>query len=178
MEAGLFVFDGSLIDFSWYAASTDDHDRLMDTAQAIPSWLLTLTRIFLGCTFLFSDHGNASPGELVGFLSEAAKSAFPWYRPIVNALLIPHVHALGTVVVAAEVSIGTLMIIGLATRAAAIGALVLLVNYESAKGSPPWQPGIDQSDIVLALIVLVSAAGRAYGFDAAVHRRFPKAIVS
>ena len=141
------------------------HDRLMGTAPAIPPWLLALVRIFLGCTFLFSDHGNASPGELLGFLTAAAKTGFPWYRPVVNTLLIPHAHTLGTFVVVSETSIGILLILGLATRAAAIIAIIHLVNYESAKGSPPWQPGIDQSDIVLALVVLVCAAGRVYGLD-------------
>lgn len=150
----------------------------MNAVPAIPPWLLALARIFLGCTFLFSDHGNASPNELLGFLTAAAKTAFPWYRPIVNTLLIPHAHILGTFVVVSEVSIGMLLILGLATRAAAIVAIAHLANYEAAKGSPPWQPGIDQSDIVLALIVLVCAAGRVYGLDGMIHRRFPKAIVS
>jgi uncharacterized membrane protein YphA (DoxX/SURF4 family) len=149
----------------------------MDTAVAMPRWLLALVRIFLGCTFLFSDHGNASHGELLGFLAEAAKSGFPWYRPIVRALIIPHVQIFGTLVLTAEVTIGILLILGLGTRVSSIVAIVLLANYESAKGSPPWQPGIDQSDIVLALIIFVCAAGRAYGLDGIVHRRFSKAMV-
>ena len=148
----------------------------MDTAPAMPPWFLALVRVFLGCTFLFSDHGNASPAELLGFLNEATKSGFPWYRPIVSALIIPHAHAFGTLVLISEVSIGILLILGLWTRAAAVIAIILLVNYESAKGSLPWQPGIDQSDIVLALIIFVCDAGRTYGLDVIVNRRFSKAV--
>lgn len=150
----------------------------MDTAPVMPLWLLALVRVFLGCTFLFSDHGNASSDELLGFLNEAAKSGFPWYRTVVSALIIPHAHTFGTLVVVGEVTVGVLLIIGLASRVASIVAIILLVNYESAKGSLPWHPGIDQSDIVLALIVFVCAAGRAYGLDGIVHRRFSKEIVS
>jgi hypothetical protein len=35
-------------------------------------------------------------------------------------------------------------------------------------------PGIDQSDIVLAAIVLLSDAGRVRGVDSFLHKRFPK----
>lgn len=42
------------------------------------------------------------------------------------------------------------------------------------KGALPWGPGIDQSDIVLALIVLLSDAGRVFGIDRFLHQRFPK----
>lgn len=150
----------------------------MDTRPGIPSWLLTFVRVFLGCTFLFSDHGNASADELQAFLNESLKAGFPWYRPIVSTVIIPHSHTFGIIVAIAEVTIGILLILGLATRVAAVAAIALLINYESAKGSLPWQPGIDQSDIVLALIVFVCAAGRVYGLDAVVHKRFSRAIVS
>jgi hypothetical protein len=43
-----------------------------------------------------------------------------------------------------------------------------------AKGAVPWGPGIDQSDIVLALIVVFSGAGRIFGVDRILHKRFPK----
>jgi hypothetical protein len=43
-----------------------------------------------------------------------------------------------------------------------------------AKGAVPWGPGIDQSDIVLALIILFSDAGRLFGVDQWLARRFAK----
>lgn len=144
----------------------------------LPPWLLTLTRILLGCTFLFSDHGDASSNELMGFLTFALKNAFPWYRSIVAHLILPHAQTFGAMVVVAEIAVGLALIVGLATRGAAIVAIFLLLNYEAAKGSLPWQPGIDQSDIILALIVLVCAAGRTYGIDAFIHARFPKMSLS
>jgi len=53
-------------------------------------------------------------------------------------------------------------------------ALFLLVNYLCAKGAVPWGPGIDQSDIVLALIILFSNAGRTLGVDKWLADRFPE----
>jgi hypothetical protein len=31
-------------------------------------WLFVLARVYLGVSFFFSDHGNAQPNELTGFL--------------------------------------------------------------------------------------------------------------
>ena len=42
------------------------------------------------------------------------------------------------------------------------------------KGAVPWGPGIDQSDIVLALIISVTDAGRTFGIDKLLADRFPK----
>jgi uncharacterized membrane protein YphA (DoxX/SURF4 family) len=139
-----------------------------------PPWLLALARVVLGASFLFSDHGAGAPGELAGFFGFAMRSSFPWYRPVLQALIIPHADVIGPLVVVAEIAIGIALIAGIATRFVACGAIVLLVNYECAKGSPPWRPGIDQSEIVIALIVLVCAAGRAYGVDALLYGRFRK----
>lgn len=137
-----------------------------------PRWLRALTRIVLGCSFLFSDHGNGSPGELMGFLDFATKNGFLWYRHVLASLVVPHAEIFGRLIIVGEITIGLALIVGLAARLAAAGAIFLLVNYECAKGSPPWIPGIDQAEIMLALIVFAWAAGRAYGLDALLWRRF------
>jgi uncharacterized membrane protein YphA (DoxX/SURF4 family) len=140
--------------------------------RPLPAWLLALARVLLGCTFFFSDHGSSRPGELKGFLDFAQTNAFPWYQGILAAVIVPHAQLFGTLVVIAEIAAGIALVLGLATRLAAVVALVLLINYECAKGSPPWLPGIDQAEIVLALIVLVCAAGRVYGVDRWLYARF------
>ena len=60
------------------------------------------------------------------------------------------------------------------TRLAACVAIFLLFNYLCAKGAVSWGPGIDQSDIVIAVIILLSDAGRIFGIDRVLHKRFPK----
>jgi uncharacterized membrane protein YphA (DoxX/SURF4 family) len=67
------------------------------------------------------------------------------------------------------------MLFGLATRAGAVVAIFLLLNYLFAKGLPFWSPGSnDMADIVLALVVLFGAAGRFGGIDGSLHERFPR----
>ena len=140
----------------------------------LPDWLLVLTRVTLGASFLFSDHGSATPGELPGFLAFAQQKAFGWYARLLDALVIPHVAVFGKLVVVAELAVGVALILGAATRATAVLAIFLLGNYLCAKGRMPWYPGIDASDILLSLIILFTAAGRTLGIDHFLHRRFPR----
>ena len=137
-------------------------------------WLFVLARVYLGISFLFSDHGNAQPNELAGFLKYALKNGYGWYQNVLNTFVIPHGSTFGTLIVIAEIYVGIALVLGFTTRVAASVALFLLLNYLCAKGALPWGPGIDQSDIVLALIILFSDAGRVFGIDKLLARRFPK----
>ncbi|HEY4272841.1 MAG TPA: DoxX family protein [Candidatus Udaeobacter sp.] len=146
-----------------------------DDAPAVKrQWLFVLARVYLGVTFLFSDHGSRQPNELAGFLKFAMKNGYSWYRSFLNAVVLPHAATFGTVVVVAEIYVGIALVLGLTTRLAACVALFLLFNYMCAKGDVPWEPGIDQSDIILAIIVLVSGAGRILGVDRILNERFPR----
>lgn len=127
-----------------------------------------------GVSFFFSDHGNAQPDELGGFLKFALRSGYSWYQSFVSSVVVPHTATFGTLVVVAELYVAFALILGLTTRLATCVALFLLANYLCAKGAAPWGPGIDQSDIVLAIIILLIDAGRVFGLDRILHRRFPK----
>jgi uncharacterized membrane protein YphA (DoxX/SURF4 family) len=137
-------------------------------------WLFVLARVYLGVSFFFSDHGNARPNELTGFLKFAAENGYSWYQHFLNSFVVPHSATFGMVVVVAEIYVGIALIIGFTTRLASCVALFLLLNYMCAKGALPWGPGIDQSDIVLAVIILFSDAGRIFGIDKLLGNRFPK----
>ena len=136
--------------------------------------LFVLARIYLGISFLFSDHGNARPNELTGFLKYALRHGYGWYQNLLNSVVVPHSATFGMLVVIAEIYVGIALVLGITTRLAALVALFLLINYLCAKGAVPWGPGIDQSDIILALIILLSDAGRTLGLDKLIARRFPK----
>ena len=123
---------------------------------------------------LFSDHGNAQPNELAGFLKFALRNGFGWYQNLLNFVVVPHSAAFRTLVVIAEIYVGIALVLGFTTRLATLVALFLLLNYLCAKGALPWRPGIDQSDIILALLILLSDAGRTFGVDKLIARRFPK----
>jgi uncharacterized membrane protein YphA (DoxX/SURF4 family) len=145
-----------------------------DQPAATRQWLFFIARVYLGVSFFFSDHGNREPGELTGFLRYAMEHGYSWYQHFLSAVVVPHAATFGTLIVMAEIYVAVALVFGLTTRLAACVAIFLPLNYLCAKGALPWGPGIDQSDIVLALIVLLSDAGRVFGIDRFLHQRFPK----
>jgi uncharacterized membrane protein YphA (DoxX/SURF4 family) len=140
-------------------------------------WLFVLARVYLGVSFFFSDHGNRQPDELTGFLKYAMEHGYSWYQNFLSAAVVPHAGTIGTLIVVAEIYVAIALVFGLTTRLAACVAIFLLLNYMGAKGALPWGPGIDQSDIILAVIILLSDAGRTFGIDRYLHNRFPKTPV-
>ena len=138
------------------------------------SILFVLARIYLGISFFFSDHGSAQPNEAPRFLNYALENGYSWYQSLLNSIVVPHAAAVATFVIIAEIYVGVALVFGFTTRLASCVALFLLLNYMCAKGAVPWGPGIDQSDIILALIVLLSDAGRTFGIDKFCASRFPK----
>lgn len=151
-------------------------DNPVDKNSAVSScrWLFVLARVYLGISFLFSDHGNARPNELTGFLKFALRNGYGWYQNLLNSVVVPHSSTFGTLVLIAEIYVGIALVLGFTTRLATLVALFLLLNYMCAKGALPWGPGIDQSDIILAIIILLSDAGRIFGVDKLIAHRFPK----
>jgi uncharacterized membrane protein YphA (DoxX/SURF4 family) len=137
-------------------------------------WLFVLARVYLGVSFFFSDHGNRQPDELSGFIKYAMEQGYSWYQHFLGAVVVSHAATFGTLVVIAEIYVAIGLVFGLTTRLAVCVAIFLLLNYLCAKGALPWGPGIDQSDIVLAIIILLSDAGRVFGIDGFLHKRYPK----
>src|SRR5262249_22206866 len=122
--------------------ATTSSDSPLGAVQSViqnsKQWLFVLARIYLGITFLFSDHGNAQPNELAGFLKYALKNGYGWYQNLLNAVVIPHASTFGTLVVVAEIYVGIALVLGFTTRVAASVAIFLFLNYMCAKGALPW----------------------------------------
>ena len=138
------------------------------------NYIGVLARVYLGISFFFSDHGNAQPNEAARFLKFALKNGYSWYQNLLKSAVVPHAATFAKLVVIGEIYIGIALVLGLTTRFATALALFLLLNYMCAKGAVPWGPGIDQSDIVLALIIFLTDAGRTFGIDKLLADRFPK----
>ena len=148
------------------------------------SALFVLPRVYLGLIFAVSVYAKlTAPGgfapRMSGFLSQVAlQNGFPWYADFVRSTVLPHAGVFSTLVIAGEVTVAISLLLGLATRAGAALAILLLLNYASAKGMLPWSPASnDWADIVLALLVIASAAGRTFGLDALLAARYPRAIL-
>ena len=143
-------------------------------SKTMPAWLKVLTRLYLAATFLLSDHGNGAPGEMLQLISRWSQVGRVWYRPFLSSVVLPHLELFTKLVLIGELYVGFAMLLGLTTRLAALVSIFMLLNYLFAKSSITGIPGLDTADLVLSLIVLVTAAGRVLGLDHFLHRRFPR----
>jgi uncharacterized membrane protein YphA (DoxX/SURF4 family) len=145
-----------------------------------PAAPLVLLRIYIGVIFLIAVWAKlrAEPSftpNLVGFLQHLAlPNAHAFYRPFLTDVVIPHAGFFATVVTAAELLVGLALVTGTATRLAAAGAMVLVLNYMFAKGAWFWMPSSnDSAFFFIALAVGWARAGRVCGVDRVLARRWP-----
>jgi len=95
----------------------------------------------------------------------------PYLKDIVNDLILPNWHIFQWLVTAVEVGVGALLILGLATRAAALIGLgfqlfLALVYFSSNR----W--AFEQPHEYVPLFILAAvAAGRVWGLDGLIARR-------
>ena len=146
----------------------------MSARIEVPAWVAVLARLYLAATFLLSDHGSGQPGEMQQLITSWSEKGRVWYRPFLADIVLPHLDLFTALVLVGELYVGCAMLLGLTTRLAAGVAIFMMLNYWFAKSSVIGIPGIDTADIVLALIVLVTAAGRVLGLDGYLHRRYPR----
>jgi thiosulfate dehydrogenase [quinone] large subunit len=164
--------------------------RALDRA---PRWTLVPLRLYLGTAFLraalnkVGENWRPWPGWMAGVIQDRLPHSVPLYREFLSAVVLPHVAFFAPAVACAEVTIGCCLVLGLATRAAAVGGILLTLNYLLMNGvmvllphnDPLYALGSNDPVFVLGcLAVAVGAAGRALGLDQLLHRRFPHSVLS
>ena len=140
---------------------------------------LVLLRLYLGVVFLLSALPKLSSGsgsEFAGFLQQRAlETGHTFYRPFVEAVLLLNSALIAPLLGWVEAFVGVTLIAGVLTRFSAGLAMVLALNYMFAKGAWFWTPGsYDAAYFVIALSLLIGAAGRTLGIDAVLARRWPR----
>jgi uncharacterized membrane protein YphA (DoxX/SURF4 family) len=141
-------------------------------------------RIYLGIIFAIAvyaklEKGPAFVSVLNGFLTNyGLQNAHPFYQRLLSSVVIPHLSTVATLVVVAECAVALALISGTGTRLAAVIAMLLLTNYMMSKGLWWWSPSSNDSGFfMIALALAISAAGRVFGVDALLAKRWPKSIL-
>jgi thiosulfate dehydrogenase (quinone) large subunit len=140
---------------------------------------LAFLRMYLGLLFLVASIPKLRGGfaaNLSGFLNDVAltKSA-AFYREFLHAVVLPNAPLLARLIPWGELLVGSTLLLGLATRLSAAGALVLLVNCMLAKGAWFWYPSSNDAALAaMAVAIILGAAGRTFGMDAVLARRWPR----
>jgi len=146
-------------------------DRLMsNSSAALRLWPIVLLRIYTGLFFAWHGlgklrRGNFSDG-LEGFLNAQAGKTFGFYQPFIESVVLPNKAIFAALVTWGELAVGIAMILGLATRYAAVVGALLVLNFWLAKGQG-FLDGTNH-DVVWLVIFLVLGlipAGRIAGLD-------------
>jgi thiosulfate dehydrogenase (quinone) large subunit len=143
---------------------------------------LAFLRIYLGVILLITVLGKLTretpfATEMLGFLNGVVRrGALPWYTAFIQQVVIPHASLFSYVVMTGELFAAISLLTGTVTRLGALVAMSLFLNYMLAKGRMFWSPDSqDAAVFFIALVVFLGRAGRVWGIDVILARRWPRA---
>ncbi|HEY8834649.1 MAG TPA: DoxX family protein [Chthoniobacterales bacterium] len=143
---------------------------------------LAFLRIYLGVILFITVLGKLTRDEpfateMLGFLSGVVRrGAFPWYAAFIQQVVVPHASLFSYLVMTGELFAAISLLTGTVTRLGALVAMSLFLNYMLAKGRMFWSPDSqDAAVFFIALVVFLARAGRVWGVDAFLARRWPRA---
>jgi uncharacterized membrane protein YphA (DoxX/SURF4 family) len=112
-----------------------------------------------------------------GYVKDAVPHTVWFYQPMLTRVVLPHAALFAGVVAVGELVVGAALFLGVGTRGAtALGAL-LTINYFLLNGLRVVDVGNDLALMVGCVVVLLSAAGRTFGIDAYLARRWPAVLL-
>lgn len=148
---------------------------------------LALGRVVLGvCFLLFGQYKIATPQFAHGGMQMWVQgfvdhSAFPFFRPVLQNMVLPHATFLGYFVGVAELMLGCSLVLGMFVGLSSIfgfiymGLLALSAGYQA--DWPLWRYfGANLDHFCPALLFLIfraAHAGRTWGIDAFLAKRYP-----
>jgi thiosulfate dehydrogenase [quinone] large subunit len=135
-------------------------------------------RLYTGYFFFRYGLGKLTRGFSGAELHEtltnwAAGPAYDFYAPFLQKVAIPHAGLFAHLVAYAELAVGALLLLGCATRLAALGGIFLCLNFLFASGVSIISVEMPAVFLLLLLTVYATAAGRALGLDALLKHRLP-----
>ena len=142
--------------------------------------LLVLPRVYLGLMFFVPAFAKTFGPEFATLQIEqfvggyAVTHGYSWYRGFLQGCVMHHVGLFATLVTVGEWYVVMALLFGITTRLAAGIALFMLLNFMAAKGADPWFRSAELHFAVMAVLVMLGAAGRTLGVDQFLHRRYPR----
>jgi uncharacterized membrane protein YphA (DoxX/SURF4 family) len=140
---------------------------------------LTLLRVALGTLFVsvFFENlrkGLYSPSGYSGLINYyIEKGHAPQLLKSVMALMASHASLAGPMQGLTEITFGVLLLIGLLTRPIALAAFFFLSTLWVAEWGTAWIWEL-LIPMFVALALMIGAAGRKWGVDALLVRRYPR----
>lgn len=145
--------------------------------KAARNWPIVLLRIYTGLFFLYYGFGklrrdNFADG-LSGFVNSNLESSFGFFQPFLENVVLPNAGVFAFLVSWGEFLAGVALVLGLATRYAAIGGALMVAAFWFTKGQGFFDAQNHDSIWFVIFIVLAGVhAGRVFGLDARLAARF------
>ena len=148
--------------------------------NSVPRSLLVILRAHLGVILLITVAGKLSRPqpfsvEMLEFIEWALnRNGLEWYQEFLRVIVVPHATLFSVLVMTGELIAGILLLTGTLTRLGSAIAMMLFLNFMWAKGRWFWSPDSEDAAVFFsALVVMLGAAGRAWGIDAILAKRWP-----
>src|SRR6266550_1692274 len=149
-----------------------------------PDRAVALLRVVVGAWFIKAVWTKVSYGVVAGVIPYpmvsprfiafqpkrvaefAAGNPIGWYKDFLETTVLPHATLFATLQTIGEVAVGLGLLFGVMTRLAAVIGLFLAVNYGLASQWMSFgQQGFHLLLVTSMMILLVTGAGRVWGFD-------------
>lgn len=143
---------------------------------------LAILRIALGALFVwvfFENLGKSlySPAGYAGVINfYIEKGHGPQLLKTVMAFMANHATFAGPMQGLTEITFGVLLLIGFLTRPVALGAFLFLSTLWMAEWGTAWIWEL-LMPMFVALALMIGAAGRKFGVDALIARRYPRSLL-
>ena len=143
---------------------------------------LAILRLALGSLFIYVFFENLGKGlyspsgysGLINYYIE--KGHAPQLLKSIMGVMASHAAIVGPLQGLTEITFGVLLLIGLLTRPVALAACLFLSTLWVAEWGTAWIWEL-LMPMFVALALVIGAAGRKWGVDAALARRRPRAIL-
>ena len=140
---------------------------------------LTILRLGLGSLFVWVFFENLGKGlysasgysGLINYYIE--KGHGPQVLKSIMAFMANHATFTGPMQGLTEITFGVFLLIGLLTRPIALGAFLFLSTLWMAEWGTAWIWEL-LMPMIVALVLVVGAAGRKWGVDALIASRYPR----
>jgi thiosulfate dehydrogenase [quinone] large subunit len=135
------------------------------------AWPIFLLRIYAGVIFAIHGWGKVSReggfGDgMVGFLQSNAEKAYDFYWPLVEQFVLPNKDLVASLIGWGELLLGVALVLGLATRFAALGGMFLMLNFWFVKGATfLTATNYDAVWLMIFLVLAFLPAGQIWGLD-------------
>ena len=163
------------------SSSLDDRDSL-EAQHRRAQIALTIMRLGLGSLFVwvfFENLGKGlySPSGYSGLINHyIEKGHAPPLLKSVMALMASNAAVAGPLQGLTEITFGVFLLIGLLTRPVALAAFFFLTTLWVAEWGTAWIWEL-LIPMIVALALVIGAAGRKWGVDAVLARRYPRSFL-